>query len=269
MTLENEIINFDGEKSGIIVQIKNANGNIQKFITLNGKPRIFNNLEVAKIMSNVILNGGTFTYWILYDGMKNIININKCRYIDRTRTFQYIDEVNGIVYNFNEKRTHKVSNLNYLIFDDGDTVRVDKEYGIERQKELIGFVADVASRLLGEKRKQNAISLLELRRKELIVHIKGTTAKIHVTYNSKLMSINQKKSLTPGVRRIPFLKEMDKFVTFYVFVSKDIGEGRRVGGEEMADAVIQDIIRDLQTYYDDCKPKIHHIDYNGFLDLED
>lgn len=269
MTFKNEIIKFDGEKTGIITQVKSEDGNTQKFITLDGKPRIFNNLEVAKIMSNTRVENGNFTYFILYNDSKSIININKCRYIKKTHTFQYIDDMNGIIYNFVEKRTHKLSNLNYLIFDDGDTVRIDKELGVLRQKELMGYIADVASCLLGEKKEKNAIILLEQKRKELILHIKGTTAKIHISYNSKIMDINQMKTLTPGVRRIPFIKEMDKFTTFYMFISKDIGEGNRVGGKEIADAVMQDIIDDLQKYYSDCKPKVHHIDYNGFLDLED
>ena len=62
---------------------------------------------------------------------------------------------------------------------------------------------------------------------------------------------------------------MDKFVTFYVFSSKDIGEGKRVGGDEKAKYIIDCIVNDLKRYYPESNPKLERIDYTGFLDLED
>ena len=269
MTFKNETIKFDGENSGIIAQIKNVNGNKIRFITLNNKPRLFNNIDVARIMAGVIMEDNSFSYWIYTGSMKNIININKCKYNKRRHTFQYIDMENKVIYNFIEERKHRLSNLGYLVFDEGDVKRTDKEIGVLRQKELVGYIADIASGLLGEKWEDYGVSLIEVKRKEVVLHIKSTTTKIHIASNSKIMDINQAKGLTPGVKRIPFIKSMDKFVTFYVFSSKDIGEGKRVGGDEKAKYIIDCIVNDLKRYYPESNPKLERIDYTGFLDLED
>lgn len=269
MILKNETIYLDGENSGIIVQIKNAYGNKPKFLTLENKPRLFNNIEVAKVMAQVIIPEGEFSYWILYNTIGNAVNINKCRYIKKIHTFQCVDEINGVIYNFVEKRTHKLSNLGYLIFDDGDVNRFEKEEGQLRQKELVDYITDIASGLLGEKWEEYGVSLIEVKRKDVIIHIKSTTTKIHIAFNSKIMDINQEKTKIPGTRRIPFLKNMDKYVTFYVFASKDIGEGKRIGGEEKAKNVIENIVRDLQEYYPETKAKLETIEFNKFIDLED
>lgn len=269
MTFKNELVNFDTEKVGIIVQIANANGNIPKYITLEGKPRLFNNLEVAKIMANVIVEGGKFTYWIRWDKMDNMININRCRYNRKSHVFQFIDYSSKTIYNFKEIRTCKLTNFGYLIFDDGDSVRSEKEAGRQRQIELLDIVAGVCTDLLVEKWSEYGITRIEKRRKELVVQIKSTTAKIHVVYNSKIMDINQEKGLTPGKKRLPFLKNMDKFTTFYIFVSRDVAEGKRIGGEEKAKYIVDNIVGDLQKYYPELKTKFESIEFNKFIDLED
>lgn len=273
MTFTNETIKFDGETSGIAVQITNANGNKKRFISAildKSKPRLFNNLEVARIMANANFEEGLFKYWISFDGVEDhMIPINKCRYIEGSHIFQYIDLDAKIIYNFIENRKHKLSNLGYLIFDNGDEVKNDKESGMIRQKELINYVADVASGLLGEKWDDYGITLIESPYKELVLHIKSTTTKIHIAYNSKIMDINQEKGLTPGVKRIPFMKNMDKYLTFYVFASKDVQEARKLDGEGKAKAIIDSIVNDLKDFYPSSLPKFERIDFNGFLDLED
>lgn len=270
MALKNETVNFDGKQIGIIVQITNANGTKPKFITLEGRPRLFNNLEVAKIMAPVIVDEGEFDYWILYDNnMSNIININSCKQDKRRHVYQYIDINNGVVYNFVEKRTHKLSNFGYLVFDNGDKVRTEKSIGIKRQIELLNMIKEISSYLLSEKWDDYGISLIETKYKEIVIHIKSTTTKIHIVFNSRLMDINQRKSEVEGTKRIPFLKNMDKFVTFYIFASKDVGEGKRIGGEDKARYIIDNIVNDLSKYYPEANPKLERIDFNGFIDLED
>lgn len=269
MTFKNELVNFDTEKIGIIVQITSANGSIPKFITLDNKPRVFNNLDVAKIMANTIIEGGTFKFWIYWDNMDNLININQCRYNKKNHTFQFIDNSSKTIYKFKEVRTRKLSNLGYLCFDDGDTVRFEKETGRQRQIELLDIITGVCTDLLIEKWEEYGITRIENRRKELVIHIKSTTARIHVAFNSRIMDINQEKGLTPGKKRIPFIRSMDKYVTFYIFASKDIAEGKRIGGEDKAKYIIDNIVGDLQKYYEDAKPKFIPIEYTKFIDLED
>lgn len=269
MTFKNELVNFDTEKVGIVVQIANANGNLPKYMTLDRKPRLFNNLRVAKIMANSSIEGGKFNYWIHWDNMENLININRCRYDKKNHIFQFIDNETKTIYNFKEIRTNKVSNMGYLIFDNGDTVRTEMEAGRKRQAELLNIVAGVCTDLLVEKWEEYGITRIENRRKELVVHIKSTTAKIHIAFNSRIMDINQEKGLTPGKKRLPFIKSMDKYVTFYVFVAKDVAEGKRIGGEEKAKYILDNIIGDLQKYYPETNAKFEPVEYAKFIDLED
>jgi len=276
MTLTNETIKFDAETSGIVVQITNADGKRKKFImsTLGEKlkPRLFNNLEIAKLMANANFEEGLFKYWIMFnDDEENMVPIDKCRYIKNSHTFQYIDSGANCIYNFVENRKHKLSNLGYLVFDNGDVAKNDKETGLIRQKELNSYVIDVVNGLLGEKNKWGdfGITLIETPHKEIVLHIKNTTTKIHIASNSKIMDINQEKGLIPGTKRIPFKKNMDKYLTFYVFASKDVQEAKRLEGEVKARTIIGSILKDLQDYYPDSLPKFEEIQFIGFLDLED
>ena len=236
------------------------------------KPRLFNNLEIAKIMANANFEEGLFKYWIMFDGNEeNMIPIEKCRYIKDSHTFQYIDNSTNHIYNFVENRKHKLSNLGYLIFDDGDVTKNDRETGLIRQKELNSYIIDVVNGLFGEKNKWGdfGITLIETPHKEIVLHIKNTTTKIHIASNSRIMDINMEKGLTPGVKRIPFKRNMDKYLTFYIFASKDIQEAKRLDGESKAKMIIDSILKDLQYYYPDSLPKFEEIHFTGFLDLED
>ena len=273
MTIKYVNVQFDGLYSGILVGIKNDNSPKEKFIMMDSSRRIFNNLRVAKMVAPMIIKGGEFTYYIKHAMSDDLININRCMYCEKTHTFQFIDQNDGIIYNFKEKRTCKLSNFGYLIFENGDTVRTEKEYGFNRQKELMSIIVDEACRLLGEKWEGYGITRIERKRKEIVLHIKSTTTKIHIVTNSKLMDINQAKTLAnetdPRVKRIPFIKTMDKFVTFYVFATRDLCEGRRLEGEEKAMEIINVLLSRLQKYYPEITPKMEIIDFLGYIDLED
>lgn len=265
MTLKNENIQLDGTISGIIVQVNN-DGKVHYISSKNGCARLFNNLEIAKFMANSITGGEKVALYIRTKELGDI-NISRCRYIKKTREFQFIDLDNYTVYNIKEKRTHNLDNLAYLIFDNGDTVRISKEIGPQRQRELIENIRYVCSIILGQKK---GITLVEKKRKELIIHISGTTTKVHIMYNSKVMDINQYKSQIPGVKRIPFLKEMDKFTTFYILSSKDVNESKQIEGEAKAAEVISIIIEYLKEYYPYTNPKVCNINYHSpYLEMED
>lgn len=271
MTFKNENIKFDGKKSGIVVQIKNANGSRPKYIVLDRKIKIFNNLDVAKISAKELNEDGVFSYWISNDGV--LININQCRYDKDTHTFQYIDNGSKTIYNFKELRTRKVSNLGYLIFDNGDKERISNNTPWKRQNELLSYITDVVSRLFGEKLKDTGISNIDIRKKEIVLSIRSTTTKIHIVTNSLLMDINQERTIQrekdPRIKRIPFIKTMDKYLTFYIFSTRDLCESKRVEGDEKASYIIKNIISDLAELYPEADPRYEKVNYDGFISMEE
>ena len=255
-------VTFDGQTSGIVAKSKVGENNKKaRFITLGDKvsPRIFNNLEIAKLTAKIIMPNVKFDYFLKFGKKK--VNINSCFLLDGI--WQYIE--GNTLYLIKENRSRKTSYLGYICFEDGDTKRCDKEYGIPRQKELFDYIKYELGSLLCE---NIGVSRIEKKGKEFIVHFIDTTYQIHIMYGQKLMSYNQAQRAA-GKKCLPFIKDVDKFLTFYIYIDKDRTESIRLNGEEIANTMKKYIMDDLVEFYQDANPKYIDINYDGYIILED
>ena len=82
------------------------------------------------------------------------------------------------------------------------------------------------------------------------------------------MDINQDRH-SRNIRVLPFLKTMDKFTTFYVYIKRDPVEPKRLNGYENAQAILKEAVEILQTMVDenDPKPKYVNVEFTGYLSL--
>jgi hypothetical protein len=256
-------ITIDGQTNGIIAKMT-SNGKDKYIMGNNNQPRLFTNLEVCKNVSKMIAGDKKLSYYIMLDEY-TIIDINECTILYKHNTYQYFH--NDILYIIKESRIYRTSSLGYICFEDGDTKRCYKAYGTKRQYELMRLIR---TSLGGIQKTNNTIQEIKSLYKEYIVYIKGTTAKLHILYNSQLMTINQTNK-SEDKRCLPFDKNMDKYVTFYSYIATDETESKsiKIEGENNANKVLNNLIQDLSNKFPELNIKYIPVDYDGFVKLED
>lgn len=259
-----ETITLNGETSGIIAKTKFINGVKERFVTSPDKitPRLFNNLEVAKYTAKIIIPNAKFEYFIKFKN--KTVSIDSCQHLENT--WEYIE--GETVYIIKELHSRKTSSMGYICFENGDTTRCDKEYGIKRQKELMAIIRDELTSLLCENIKDGGLSKIKKSGKEYIISLRNTTAQIHIMYGSKLMDFNQSQK-AKGAKCLPFIKDMDKFLTFYIYIDKDKSESVRLNGQEKAQTILDYMMYDFKEYNSDINPNYVPVNYNGYIILED
>lgn len=258
-------ITIDGETNGIIVKTKVTITNKKsRYITLQDKvtPRLFNNLEVAKNSASIIMPDRRVEYYIKL-GNNILIDIDSCNKVGNE--WQFIHD--NTLYIIKEKNSRRTMRLGYICFYNGDTERCDKEFGIKAQKELIEIIKSELVSLICENIDGGIVSVNK-NGKEYIVNLKNTTSKIHIMYGSKLMDFNQAQK-AEGKRCLPFIKEMDKYLTFYVYSDRDKTESLRLNGIEKSDKILEYIVSDIKNGYPDLNVKYVPVEYSGYVGLED
>lgn len=233
---------MDGETVGIIVKNKNT----KKYIT--GKDRnirVFNNLDVAVYSAPVIIKDSDpsdFEYFVKIN-KDIVVSIQYCQRVDNTWQF-FVDHK---LYVVTEKRLNKTNYMGYIAFENGQETHCDKEYGFKRQKELFNMLRDEFTGLVLEKNSM-VRKIHRIGGKEYVLHLKGTTEKIHIMCLSKLMDTNQKRR-EENKLCFKFIKDMDKFLSFYIYCDKDISETSKLEGEAKAQRIIDYIIQDMKYFY--------------------
>lgn len=266
MIIEHVSVELDGIKNGIIVEAVGDNGKRKVISSKGAGARLFKNIEIAKVAARSVLGTLPLRYYIYIKGTK--YNFDLCQEINDM--YQMYDEKKNVMYDIFPDRSVKVTKLGYIVTEDGDTVRCDKQYGVKRVKKLLEYSRNIAMGILCENNGEFSIDKIERSNYEYILHIKNTTGKIHIITNSKLMDINQaRKEL--GERCLPYLKEMDKFTTLYVYITKDINEPNKIGTDYMADKILEYIISDFNYYHiedmKDIEAKFVEVSFNGYITL--
>lgn len=268
MIKKNEIIALDGDANGIAVKIVNSEGK-GNFLYCNKdgnrkQVRLFPNLAVAKVITKSIVSDYIRLEYFFVVG-------NKTMSFDRAQkignSYQVYD--NDTRYIITEDKTAKTIKLGYLVFENGDQIRIDKKLGNKKQKELLKRIRDVATSILCENDQDGIVNIYN-KSNEYVIALKNYTAKIHILTNSKLMDINQARK-EENKHCFPFKKEMDKFTTFYVYATKDMIEPIRLDTEKSVDTVLDYIVSDLNMYQSETDPEVRFVpvSYNGFITIDE
>lgn len=264
--VETMVTTLDGVDKGIAVEILGKENNEKnKFMMYQNKYRLFPNIEVAKIVAKFLYPENRYRLYI-YLGDNLLYRLTDIQVINNALHMYTDDDKYHII---TQTRKYSSNIFGYMVFEDGDTVRCDaKTYGHKRQYELIKLIRDTAQGILMEKWPQFGITQIEKRQREYILHIKGTTAKIHFLHGAQLMDINQERK-EKGQKCFVFDKNMDKFTTFYVFIDRDVAESKGIEGISHANNLLTTIVSDLQEFYPDLNPKFVPIERNCYVELED
>lgn len=252
------IIELDGVKNGIAANVKYLNSKKNKFVLdkNTNKLRLFKNLRVAKVICSTMSNIDIYIEYYFIIG-KDKYSINDAQKISYDEYLVY-DTVKNEFIKIKESNTEKYYKFGYFVFEDGDKKFCDKNYGISRQKELLAEMNDISKSLVAKLNfNETSLEKVEKHKYGIDLCLKDTTTIIRIFTNSKLMDINQNRKLKE-LKAFPFIKNMDKYLTFYFVVEKDHSEPMRLNSEEKANEILQNLISEL-----DCK--IIDVPYNGYI----
>lgn len=266
---DNNVIKLDGENAGVLIKVIDYDTGRSRYIqNLDGSYRMFKNVDVAIATAKSIVNGNSK----LIPCFKIGEMIYQYKMVQKIGNYFSIF-IDDQLYKIYEDKTSTVTELSYLVFENGDTERCDKQYGVKRCNQLLKDIGSTLYLLFGSDKDSN-ISKIHQTNNEIIVSIKNSTGKIHILKCSKLMDINQDRK-SRDERCFVFLKEMDKYTTFYVYMTKDKTEPNKVSSEEKMMNILEDLAWNLQYRYigedeeptDYVNPKIAKVNFNGWINI--
>ena len=237
-------IKLDGKVNYIKVNIVNDDGEVLyslKFTRHSESILKFTNFELAKLTANYMLSKQkdlNFDFVIHIDKF-NEYSIKETQKIS-DRVFQIIDVNLSVVLEIEERFDHIVERIQYLSIDDGANSRQDKTIGIPKSNKLFKDI-EIAAQSLLQTNSVNSIYKIERHGyKEYTLHVKGSTAKIHIMANSKIMDINQERR-SLDQKCIPYNKKVDKFLTAYIFVSMERMEFKYFNNSTKIEYILEEI----------------------------
>jgi hypothetical protein len=267
MVFKNVSVELDGINNGIIVEQRCSNGKKKIISDKAGGPRLFKNLDVAMTNAHYLLDKENGDIDFLFK-----LGSKKFRVADSQiikDICQLYDSENAIKYNIKEDNMQKVVKLGYIVTEKGDTVRCDKQYGVKQVKKLLEYARDIGFGILCENM-DISFTRIERGNYRYTFSIKNSTGKINIVTNSKLMDINQDRKQV-DIRCLPYLKEMDKFTTLYIYATKDPAETPKANTDEAINKLIEYIVNDFNYYYfnneDDDEVFFKEVEFNGYISI--
>ena len=256
MIVEN--VNLNGYEDGIIVEVVKDHGNNTFINSKDNYVRKFKNLKIAKMTNKSIVGKLAKLKYYFVIGDKQF----PLSYAQKVKDhWEIID--NEVKYIIKENKNYTITSIGYLVFDNGDIIKRDKEEGYKRKKELFNCIKYAASYVLYNN-EEVTINKIFIRKNELILSVKNSTAKIHICSNSRIMDLNQERKEN-NYRCITFRKDMDKYTTFHVFVTKDQAETERMGSRDNTEIPLNQLINSIQDTYPDAEFKYEPVEFTGYI----
>ena len=141
MIVEN--VNLNGYEDGIIVEVVKDHGNNTFINSKDNYVRKFKNLEIAKMTAKSIVGKLAKLKYYFVIGDKQF----PLSYAQKVKDhWEIID--NEVKYIIKENKNYTITSIGYLVFDNGDIIKRDKEEGYKRKKELFNYIKYAASYVL-------------------------------------------------------------------------------------------------------------------------
>lgn len=131
------------------------------------------------------------------------------------RIYQFY-KTKDFLIEFEEPNTESVTSLGYLVFDNGDKIRIESNSdAIFKSKSLMGECRTAIDHIMN---KNNIIQKYSM--DNFSHHIKidliNSQEAIYICHNGQLMALNQDRK-EKGMRCLPYDKSMDKYLTIYMY----------------------------------------------------
>ncbi|MBR6289276.1 MAG: hypothetical protein IKR19_08075 [Acholeplasmatales bacterium] len=261
-------IELDGIRNFIVVY--NHNGDITyplKYKKDSTDPIKFVNMDLAVASANAVFNSkdNKVSYKLIITTKNGRKEYDMKDAMEVDGYFQLYDLKKNIKYYIKEKKEPKVRWIGYISLDNGYNERKDKAYGIQRSKQLFEALENSMQKFILFN-DDNGIGRIEKRSsRDFVLHIKNSTAKIHIMGNSNIMDLNQRRK-ERGERVIPFEKNVDKFLTIYVYITAENSEMKFFNSADKALDVLYKLIDDVYNNSEDLDSiELINIEFSGFL----
>lgn len=257
-------IELDGTKNFITVY--NHKGTITyplKFKKTSSEAIRFTSMESAKSAADTIFNSINDKVFFRVTIGKREYDMKKAMFVDGY--FQLYDTHRNIKYYIKEKKEPKVKWIGYISLDNGYNERKDKSYGIARSKELFANIENAAQKLMLRNDTDSISTITKISNRNYVLSVKNSTAKIHLMSNSNIMDLNQRRK-EKGERVIPFNKDVDKFLTIYVYITAENSEMKFFNSAEKSLNILNILIDDIYTNYPDMNTlELVKLEFNSHL----
>lgn len=233
--MKKEIIILDGENNGFVIY----NLVTQSFITNKNGIVLFRNIELAKLYAaNVKKLTNPYDYDINISLYGNIIQYD---YFEKVDDYYQLFAEDGseeeVKYFIKPIYNRGINTIGYLVVNNGER-EFDKEKGSAKSNLYYRSALESFDKIIKTPSIEPNIESITKDRFGICVSLKRSTAKIHVCYNSQIMTINQERKQN-GERAFSFDKDMDKYTTLYTFIDIDINEPKWFDGIGKAKQVIE------------------------------
>ena len=260
---------LDGKTAGIIIKIgedyyKDGKGNLY----------LFKSLDLAKTYlarDKKIYNPKDYKIYILIKENDNEEILDYNNMIDYEGIYYYITE-NAKSYFISPIIKNEISRIGYFVFEDGDKILSDKEYGKKRNKEIYNYIVKALSDMVLNSYLPMSKPSIEYISKDenghLFAKMKNSTVKIHICLNNQIMDLNQYRK-DNNIRCLPYDKNMDKYLSIYTYITKDMAEPKKFKSEIYGQSIQDDLITYINNYYPESEPRYIGIQFNGKITLEE
>jgi len=156
-----------------------------------------------------------------------------------------------------------VDTVGYIVFENGDEEKSDRSYSLSRNIDLYNQIKRTASRLMYYTDKIDSCTMDE--HGHFTMNLSKSTGKIHICSCGQLMDLNdERKNL--GYRVLPFAKNMDKYLTFYIYTSYIVQERDANLNKlrSIRDLFMEYLVEDMSCFnkFANANPRYVQLEYN-------
>lgn len=226
--------------------------------------KIFSSLELAKIycMRNNISDP---EYGIYMKDIDAYVPYHDVEEVQDLGFYEWYD-LNNIRTIFHSKKERKVIDIGYMIFKDGDSGKFIEDYK-EGKKEL----KNIFNNIYDTTRQLSYVENIKVEKfkETMIIHVPSTTAELNIsTVPHMLWQNGQRKAYGEDnhhSRALPYLKNMDRWMTIYTYITIDKNEFTINYGKEKIKKIRDKIIDYLNDIGEDLRVRYHIVPFGGTI----
>lgn len=253
---------MDGVNVGVAINYLDNNGSHylrKKTQDGTNKVRLYKSVSTAALAASYFVsNDAAVNLQLCFDDVA--VSIDSCQKIGNT--YQIFKD--DTLIRIEENQLSILIGSGYFVFENGDTERSDRLYGVKIQDTYLKIIKDmfytfIMYNIKAENFSGNLIERIERKsNKEYVIKLNNSSVKIHIMLNSALMDLNQyRKSKFIGC--IPFDKNMDKYTTIFCYITRDPSEPSKANSILRAEYILSFISGVLKELYPD---------FNGYRDVK-